>query len=410
MGHAEGPMDEVYEFDDCVVDGARYEVTRRGEVIHVEPQVFDVIMHLIRHRDQVVSKHELLDAVWGDRFVSESALATRINAARRALGDDGTRQEVIKTAFGRGYQFVADVTSPRRTQPMSTPLAAPAGHDVVRFVEAAGGDRLAYAVSGSGPPLVKAANWMTHIEFDRESSVWRHWIEGLGAGRSLVRYDERGCGLSDWDIDDFGFDTWVEDLRAVVDDVGLERFPLIGISQGAAVAISFAARYPERVSALVLVGAYPRGRLVRASSEDELRAAALDLELARAGWGIEDSSFMQVFASQFIPDGDRSQWRDFTALQARTTSPANAVRFLETFAHIDVTDVAPSVSCPTLLLHSREELRVPAENAREIAGLIPGAEMVSLPSRNHILQADEPAWPVFLDTIDRFLDRPATMP
>lgn len=396
-------MDEIYEFGDFVVDGDRYEVRRGGEVVHVEPQVFDVIIHLIRQRAQVVSKHDLLDAVWGDRFVSESALATRINAARRVLGDDGTRQAVIKTAFGRGYEFVAELTTTPSASAQA-PLES-TGRDVVRFVEASGGDQLAYAVSGHGPPLVKAANWMTHIEFDRESSVWRHWIESLSAGRSLVRYDERGCGLSSWETDDFTFDTWVDDLGVVAADAGLERFPLIGISQGAAVAIAFAARHPERVSGLVLVGAYPRGRLVRARSDDDRRAAALDLDLARVGWGIEDSSFMQVFASQFIPDGDREQWREFTALQARTTSASNAVRFLDSFAHIDVTDAAPQVTCPTLVLHSREELRVPAENAREIAGLIPGAELLSLPSRNHILQADEPAWPVFLDAIDRFLAR-----
>ena len=397
-------MSETYEFADCVVDAERYEVLRAGEVVHVEPQVFDVIIHLIRHRGQVVSKHDLLDAVWGDRFVSESALATRINAARRALGDDGTRQAVIKTAFGRGYEFVAELTSSQPSAPMPPP--PPAGHESIRFVEASGGDHLAYAVSGGGSPLVKAANWMTHLEFDRESSVWRHWIDDLSSRRSLVRYDERGCGLSDWDTDDFSFETWIEDLRVVVDHAGLDRFPLLGVSQGAAVAISFAARYPERVSGLVLVGAYPRGRLVRARSDTELRAAALDVELARVGWGIEDSPFMQVFATQFIPDGTREQWLDFTALQKRTTSAENAVRFLETFAHIDVTEAAPLVRCPTLLLHSRDELRVPAENAREVAGLIPGAELVSLPSRNHILQADEPAWPMFLDAVERFLTRP----
>ncbi|MEL6892734.1 MAG: transcriptional regulator, partial [Actinomycetota bacterium] len=161
-------MGETYEFADCVVDEERYEVRRSGETVHVEPQVFDVIVHLIRNRGHVVSKHELLDAVWGDRFVSESALATRINAARRALGDDGTRQAVIKTAFGRGYEFVAELTSGMPSMPSTPPGSAPVapvGHDVVRVVEAGGGDRLAYAVSGSGPPLVKAANWMTHIEF-----------------------------------------------------------------------------------------------------------------------------------------------------------------------------------------------------------------------------------------------------
>ena len=171
--------------------------------------------------------------------------------------------------------------------------------------------------------------------------MWRHWLDGLAGGRTLVRYDERGCGLSDWNVDHFKFEDWVDDLELVVDALRLDRFPLLGVSQGAAVAVAFAARYPERVTRLVLASAYGRGRLVRATSDEERREAALDLEVARIGWGRDDPSFRQMFTSQFLPDGTREQWEEFNELQRRTTSAHNAVRFLETFGRIDVTEIAP---------------------------------------------------------------------
>ena len=365
--------------------------------MHVEPQVFDVLAYLIAHRERVVPKVELLDAVWGDRFVSESALTTRIKAARRAVGDDGMAQRTIRTVHGRGYQFVAPVVEPE--------APAPAGrlHQQIRFCASDDGVRIAYASLGDGPPLVKAANWMTHLDHDIETSVWRHWLEGLSRRHRLIRYDERGCGLSDWDVERFSFDAWVDDLELVVDGVGLDRFPLLGLSQGGAVAIAYAVRHPERVTRLVLCGAYARGRLVRASSEAQRREAALDVELARVGWGRDDATFRQVFTSQFLPSASREQWDEFDRLQRRTTSAENAARFLETFAGIDVTAVAPSVRCPTLILHARDELRVPFSAARELAALIPDSRLVPLDSRNHILTADEKAWPVFLEEVEAFL-------
>jgi pimeloyl-ACP methyl ester carboxylesterase len=374
-------------------------------VEHVEPQVFDVLVYLIRHRQRVVPKSELLDNVWGDRFVSESALASRLKSARRAVGDDGASQRVIRTVFGRGYQFVASVAE-RGDGPAPAPTTPDEEidlHQAISFCTAADGTRIAYAVMGEGPVLVKAANWMTHLDYDLESPVWRHWLEGLAAGRTLVRYDERGCGLSDWNVEQFSFDDWVTDLELVVDAERLETFPLLGVSQGAAVAIAFAARHPERVERLILAGAYGRGRLARATDEEQVREAALDIEVARIGWGRDDPSFRQMFTSQFLPDGTREQWEAFNDLQRRTTSPANAVRFLETFSRIDVTGIAPLVRCPTLMLHSRDDHRQPLSQAKELAALIPGCRLVPLPSRNHIITDFEPAWPVFLRELDRFL-------
>jgi DNA-binding SARP family transcriptional activator/pimeloyl-ACP methyl ester carboxylesterase len=273
----------------------------------------------------------------------------------------------------------------------------------IQFCHAADGTRIAYSVVGSGPPLVKAANWMTHLDHDFDSPLRRHWTDDIAAARRLLRYDERGCGMSDWDVDRFDFDAWVDDLETVVDSAGFDRFPLLGVSQGAAVAVAFAVRHPERVSRMVLYGSYARGRRRRTDSSGP-GEAALDVELARLGWGRDDPSFRQVFTSQFLPDGSRSDWDELNELQRRTTSPENAARFLETFADIDVTADAPLVRCPTLIVHARDDRRVPASAARELAALIPGSRLVLLPGRNHLLTRDDPAWPLFLDELDRFLD------
>lgn len=387
-------------------------------MVHVEPQVFDVLSVLIAHRDRVVTKEELLDTVWGDRFVSDTTVTTRIKEARRAIDDDGETQRWIRTVRGRGYQFVGAVVEASEgdapnaarhggIESLATEqaeAAAPAGE--VRFCRSADGVRIAYAATGSGAPLVKAANWMTHLGYDATSPVWRHWLRTLSDGHRLIRYDERGCGLSQWDLprDSFSFEGWVRDLEAVVDAAGLEQFPLLGISQGAAVAIAYAVLHPQRVERLILVGGYAAGRAVRARTEREQAAAALDIELARVGWGVSDPAFRRVFAMQFYPDGPPSLWDAFDELQRRTTSPDNAVRFLQEFAAIDVRELAGHVRCPTLLLHSRDDLRVTyGAAAVPLAQSIPGSRLVSLPSRNHLLIADEPAWSVLLDELHRFL-------
>lgn len=390
----------MWRFDEFVLDTQRYELRRDGEVVRVEPQVFDVLTQLVSNHDRFVTKEELFDTVWGGRFVGEAALTSRIKAVRRALGDDGESQRYIRTVRGRGYQFVGTLHVPEA--PIA-PAAAPSPRQHIAFCRAADGVRLAYAVAGEGPPLVRAANWMTHLGYDIESPVWRHWVRDLAAGRTFIRYDERGCGLSDWEAEDFTFDDWVADLETVVEALGLERFPLLGVSQGGAVAVAYAARHPERVSHLILCGAYARGRAVRAMNDDERRAAALDLDLARVGWGRDDPAFRQVFAAQFQPDGTRADWEAFDHLQRRTTSPENAVRFLDEFGRIDVRDLSREVSCPTLIMHSADDRRVPMRYGEELAALIPDSRLVALQSNNHLLTETEPAWQVFLTELTDFL-------
>ena len=262
---------------------------------------------------------------------------------------------------------------------------------------------IAYAVSGGGPPLVKAANWLSHLEYDFNSPVWNHWWTALSNQYRLIRYDERGCGLSDWEIGEFSFEAWVQDLELVVDTVGLERFPLLGISQGASVAISYAVKHPERVSHLILYGGYAQGSLKRSPDPDQKEEIQLIWDIMRVGWGQEKSAFRKLFASFFMPDGTPEQYASFSELQRMSTSPENAEQFMKTFNHIDVTDLLRQVTAQTLIIHGRGDLEVPHGQSQLMAKHIPDAKLVTLESRNHILGEHEPAWVEFLGELNAFL-------
>ncbi len=392
----------IFVFGDCELDLDRFELRRAGRLQPVEPQVFDLLAVLIRERHRVVPKEELLDTVWGNRFVTESALTSRVKAARQAIGDNGRSQRLIRTAHGRGYQFAAAVDEAAQPGPVAGISPAPPSQEI-RFCATGDGTRLAYATSGAGPPLVKAANWLSHLDYDWESPVWRHWLDELSRRFRLVRYDERGCGLSDWDVGRFSFDDWVDDLEAIVDAAGLDRFPLLGISQGGPVAIAYAVRHPERVTHLVLLGSYAQGRRKRARTSAELDLAEARIEIIRLGWGRPDPTYRQVFISRFLPEATQEQWRSFDELQRRSTSPDNAWRFVDAFADIDVTDLAPKLTVPTLIMCSRREPDNSFEQSRVLAALIPNSRLVPLDSSNHLLPEHDPAWKHFLTEIDRFL-------
>ncbi|MSQ70712.1 MAG: alpha/beta fold hydrolase [Betaproteobacteria bacterium] len=278
----------------------------------------------------------------------------------------------------------------------------------IRFCTSADGTRIAYATSGTGPPLVKVGNWLSHLEFDWESPVWRHWLTELSREHTLVRYDARGCGLSDWKVPDLSFDAWLQDLETVVDAARLERFPLLGLSQGAAIAIAYAVRHPDRVSHLVLHGGYARGRLKRNPTPAELKETEMMVELAEIGWGKENPAFRQFFTTQFIPGGTPEQHQAFNELERVSTSPENAARFIRVLNDIDVTAIAPKVSCPALVLHADRDERAPFDEGRMLASLIPAAHFVPLKSRNHVLIESEPAWANWLDAVRTFL--PASSP
>jgi len=281
-------------------------------------------------------------------------------------------------------------------------MAAP--QQQIRFASSPDGVRLAYAVSGRGEPtIIKAATWLSHLEVDGESPVWRHLLREMSARGRFVRYDERGCGLSDRDVADLGFASWVRDLEAVADAIAAPRFALLGLSQGGAVAIAYAVAHPERVSHLVLHGAYARGRLVRANTPEMHDEAETMCRLAELGWGKDDPSFRQFFTSQFIPGGTPEQHRWFNEMERISTAPLTAARFMREFNAIDVMALLPEVRCPTLVLHSRHDVRVPFDEGRLLASAIPGARFVPIESSNHLLLEGEPGWRHWLEAVRAFL-------
>jgi pimeloyl-ACP methyl ester carboxylesterase/DNA-binding CsgD family transcriptional regulator len=274
----------------------------------------------------------------------------------------------------------------------------------IRFCTASDGLRLAYAISGRGPPLVKAGNWLTHLEFDWESPVWRHWMEGLSARHTLVRYDERGCGLSDREVGELSLEQWVADLESVVEAAGVERFALLGVSGGGPVAVAYAVRHPDRVGRLVLYGTYARGRGSWAAAQRE--QAEVLISLVRVGWAQANPVFRRVFTNLFIPEATPEQMEWFDELQRVTTSAENAVKLRRARQNVDVAALAAQVSVPTLVMHARDDALVPFEHGRLLATTIPGARLVTLEGRNHILLADEPVWQIFLSEFHTFLGTP----
>ncbi|HSK32181.1 MAG TPA: alpha/beta fold hydrolase [Propionicimonas sp.] len=290
----------------------------------------------------------------------------------------------------------------------AAPAAPPGGvaESSIRFVDVGGGSTLAVSESGSGPILVKAATWLTQVDKDTVSSpIWGHWVRELSQRHRYVRYDPRGCGLSDRELagaDLTSLDLWIDDLRAVVDAVGDEPVALLGISQGGPVALGFAARYPERVSHLVLYGTYASGMRRRGDpvQEDE---ATLQVALAKVAWRADNERFRETFARQFVPDAGPEEISWFNEQLRATTTPQNAPLLESAFHDLDVTDLARRVQVPTLVLHATGDRGVPFEQGRRLAGLIPGARFVALNSRNHILLQRDIAFAQFLDEVERFL-------
>ena len=350
----------------------------------------------------------LRDRVAADPLSSDAvgALVQGLKAAGRVEEAADAVRRHHDLARAAGLAVVADLSGPAPGPP-PVPVRGEGARDLLRhqtigFCRSSDGVRIAYATVGTGPPLVKAANWLNHLELDWLSLIWGKTFQELASRRTLIRYDERGNGLSDWNAE-ITFDAFVRDLEVVVDALGLARFPLLGMSQGCAVSIAYAVRHPERVSALVLLGGYAAGWRIGASPEERERREAV-MTLTRLGWGTNNAAYRHIFSQTFMPDGTPQELAWFDEFQRQTTSSDNAVRFQDAFGDIDVRHLLHRVRAPTLVLHARDDQRITHDQGRELAIGIPGARFVSLDSRSHIILGHEPAWPVCMAEIDRFLE------
>ncbi len=311
--------------------------------------------------------------------------------------------------FNRAPETPSGVRQPAKAPAArpSRPAAATARGQALRrqrigFCQVPDGTKIAYATIGAGPPLLKAANWLNHLEYDWASPIWGRSFATIARYRNFIRYDERGCGLSDWEVADLSFEAFVEDLEAVADRIGLERFPLLGISQGCAVSVEYAVRHPDRVSGLVLISGYAAGWRHLASAEEQARREAV-LKLTEVGWGTDNPAYRHIFSQTFMPDATADDLAWFDEFQRQTTSPRNAARFQDAFGYIDVRERLAEVRAPTIVLHSRHDQRIPLDLGRAMASGIPEAVFVPLESRNHILVDHEPAWRTCIGTVAQFL-------
>ena len=399
----------TFLFGDMVLDSERRELRSGSALIPIEPQVFDILDFLIRNRDRVVSKDDLLTAIWGGRLVSDSAIAARINAARRAVGDSGEQQHWIRTIARKGFRFVGDVSEDVGSRSLTSGAKAPdqqapngiSRDQEITFCRTKDGVDLAIASAGRGMPLVRPCRWFTHVEHEWHNPFRADLYHFLADRFRLIRYDGRCNGLSDWDVADVSFEALQHDLDTVVDALGLRSYALLGISQGSSLSIAHAVRYPERVSKMVLHGGYALGWSKRAPRR------GLDvktfLTLMREGWGDEHSAFQKMLCTGMLPNASAEMIRWLAELQRAASSPENTVRLRGTFDEIDVIALLPEVSVPTLVMHCRHDNLVPFEEGRRIATLIPNAKFVSLESENHVPLPGEPAWQKFIAEMEAFL-------
>jgi pimeloyl-ACP methyl ester carboxylesterase/DNA-binding winged helix-turn-helix (wHTH) protein len=377
-------------FDIYTLDLQRCALLRGSDEVQLRPKSFDLLRYLAEHAGRLVSKEELIQAIWPDVFVTEDSVVQCIGDIRAALRDDAHR--IIKTVPRRGYLFAAALSD--QDLGVKPPPISSRSQEIT-FCRTKDGVNLAVACVGQGMPLVYIPTWATHLEYDWQSPIRGPLMPLLADRLRLIRYDSRGFGLSDRDVDDISFATFELDLEAVVDALHLRRYALLGVSQGAAIAIAHAAHYPERVSKMVLHGGFALGRNKRSAKEAELAKGWV--AIMRQAWEDDNSALLRIFSSVWLPGATAEQIKWYANLLRISTSVENAAN------DIDVVDLLPKICAPTLVLHCRHDNAAPFDEGRRIAASIPNAKFVSLDSENHIPLAGEPAWSKFLEAIEGFL-------
>ena len=386
-----------YEFGEFCVDVTQRLLRSRadGKPVPLTPRVFDTLLYLVEHSGQLIDKATLMRAIWPNVVVEENNLNQNISTLRRFLGESSTDHRFIVTETGRGYRFVAEV---RALSPAEDPPVAERSRPrpTIQFCRTPDGVRLAYAISGNGSPLVRTAHFLSHIEHDWDSPVYGHLLKDLSQHHRLLRYDLRANGLSDWNVEDISLEAFVTDLETVVDAAGLERFALMGNSMAAPVSIAYAARHPERLTHLVLYGAYAQ----RVHDDAEIQA---QMVLVRAWWGKSNPALQQMWTTTLMPDATPEEQNWLNDMQRVSQSAENTARILLAINAIDVSALLSTIRVPTLVMHAREDAIIPLEAGRSVAASIPGARFVLLEGRNHVILEHDPASARFKEEVLAFL-------
>lgn len=387
-------------FGDCAVDTGRQMFWKSGKSVRLEPQVFDVLAYFLRNPGIVVSRDDLIEYVWDGRIVSDSTISTRINAVRRAIGDNDRANRMLETLSKRGYRFSVEVSSVAWSSP-DTPTPR-SDRQITKAARSADGTVIAYATSGEGPPLMRAGQFLTHLNMDWESEVRRPTLDRLGAHFSLTRYDQRGTGLSGTSATDFALERLVEDMLAVVAAAELERFPIWATSQGVPVSLAFAAAYPERVSRMVLYGGFFQGRTVREPEPNSVQADTF-LDLISEGWGKPSGAFGKAYATLFMPDASAAQIDDMCKMQLASASPDTAIALRRSIDTFDVSNILDQVLVPVLVVHTTEDSVNPISQSSLLASLLPDAQLRIVEGRNHVPLPGTDAWETIMHVSLDFL-------
>lgn len=391
----------IYSFASCQLDTDRHQLTRNGEEIPVEPQVFDVLHLLAKSAGALVSKDQLVESVWQGRIVSDASINSRINAARIAVGDNGKDQNVIRTIPRRGFELVASVEFDDTAGPVA-PTKIPQS---IRYTAAPDGTNIAWSSAGDGPPLLYCWHHVSHLEVDWSTSFLETGLQTLATKHRLIRYDIRGSGLSGPLKETDTLESHVDDVFAAADAAGLDEFPIVATLQNAAIAILAAVRQPERISRLVLVNGYARGRSAREAAPENIEHDPFVALLNSGGWGDPAHAFMRAFITMTLPTATHQEVDEMILLCGKACTGEDAFLQRKLIDYLDVTDQLANVRCPALVIHARMCAIHPVSEGRRIAAGIPDAEFLELDSSNAFFIPNDPAYPSYVQAVLDFIDR-----
>jgi pimeloyl-ACP methyl ester carboxylesterase/DNA-binding winged helix-turn-helix (wHTH) protein len=390
-----------YFFSNYVLDVDERRLLRNNEDLRLRGKLFDTLRVLVENAGKLVRKDAFMESVWPDSVVEENNLDYCISQLRKLFHPS----KYIETVPRHGYRFVTEVSIQKPFgRPIQLETAVQQGdipEQAVEFFTTSDGVRIAYHLGGQGPALVRTIHWLNHLDFEWKTPLRRQWLSEIMRHHRLLRYDQRGSGLSDWNVSDFSFERTVQDFEELVDAAGLERFSILGGCQGAAVGIAYAVRHPERVIKLIINGTFANGWPAPGPGAKEHLEAMLTL--IRSGWGRDNPAFRQLWTTLFRPDADSVEASWLNELQRLSSSPENAARMIAEFPNIRILDMLPKISCPTLVLHSRDDGAVPLQEGRLIAARIRGSRFVELPSRSHMVGPGDAGWEQFVQEFSAFM-------